>query len=55
MKYWNIELTLTSGRVLDFYVKARNDYEALEKADGYADLAENDKLMYKLSTFKLMV
>jgi len=54
MKYWLVELTLTSGRVLNFYVKARFQHDAYQKADDYAVLAENDKLCQMLSTFKLM-
>jgi len=44
MKYWLVELTLTSGRVRTFYVKARYQHEAYEKADGYAELVENEQL-----------
>ena len=44
MKYWLVELTLTSGRVRTFYVKARYQHDAYEKADGYASLAGNEKL-----------
>ena len=44
MKYWLVELTLTSGRVRTFYVKARYQHEAYEKADGYAELVENKQL-----------
>lgn len=44
MKYWLVELTLTSGRVRTFYVKALTQFDAYEKADYYASLAENEKL-----------
>lgn len=44
IKYWLVELMLTSGDVRMFYVKARNQFEANEKADGYASLAENKKI-----------
>lgn len=44
MKYWLVELTLTSGRVRTFYVKARYQHEAYEKADGYAELVGNEQL-----------
>ncbi len=44
MRYWLVELTLTSGRVRTFYVKAINQFEANKKADEYADLASNKKL-----------
>ena len=55
MKYWLVELTLTSGRVRMFYVKAIYQYNAYEKADYYASLAENEKL-FDLTTnkFKLL-
>ena len=55
MKYWLVELTLTSGRVRTFYVKARYQHEAYEKADGYADLVENEQLFNKVTDgFKLL-
>ena len=44
LRYWLVELTLTSGRVRTFYVKAINQFEANKKADEYADLASNKKL-----------
>ena len=44
MKYWLVELTLTSGRVRTFYVKVRYQHEAYEKADGYAEFVENEQL-----------
>jgi len=55
MKYWLVELTLTSGRVRTFYVKARYQYEAYKTADYYASLAGNEKL-FDLTTekFKLL-
>ena len=55
MKYWLVELTLTSGRVRTFYVKARYQKDAYEKADYYASLASNSKL-FDLATmnFKLL-
>jgi len=55
MKYWLVELTLTSGRVRTFYVKARFQYEAYRKADYYASLASNEKL-FNLATenFKML-
>lgn len=51
MKYWLVELTLTSGRVRTFYVKARFQHDAYEKADYYASLASNEKL-FDLATGK---
>ena len=43
-KYWLVEITLTSGDTLQFYVSAKNQIEAYKKADNYAFLAENEKL-----------
>lgn len=55
MKYWLVELTLTSGRVRTFYVKARYQHEAYEKADGYAELVGNEQLFNKVTDgFKLL-
>lgn len=54
MKYWLVELTLTSGRVRTFYVKARFQQDAYKKADYYASLASNEKLFEMVDTFKLM-
>ena len=54
MKYWLVELTLTSGKVLNFYVKAINQHEAYVKADDYAIIAENEKLRKNMETFKLL-
>lgn len=51
MKYWLVELTLTSGRVRTFYVKARFQHDAYEKADYYAGLVSNEKL-FDLATEK---
>ncbi|RLD65609.1 MAG: hypothetical protein DRI95_08300 [Bacteroidetes bacterium] len=54
MKYWLVELTLTSSQVLTFYVKAINKHEAYKKADEYAILAENVELRKNMETFKLL-
>ena len=54
LKYWLVELTLTSGEVRTFYVKARYQSDAYEKADYYASLASNEKLFNMVDTFKLM-
>ena len=55
MKYWLVELTLTSGRVRTFYVKARYQHEAYEKADDYAFLVGNEQLFNKVTDgFKLL-
>ena len=44
MRYWLVQLTLTSGEVRTFYVKAINQFEANKKADDYAEFASNEKL-----------
>ena len=44
-RYWLVNITLTSGSVLEFYVSARNQFDAQEKADAYAELAQDEKLM----------
>ncbi|MHA1171058.1 MAG: hypothetical protein ACTSQ3_03135 [Candidatus Heimdallarchaeota archaeon] len=55
MRYWLVELTLTSGRVRTFYVKARFQQDAYEKADYYAGLASNEKLFNTATeNFKLL-
>ena len=55
MRYWLVELTLTSGRVRTFYVKARFQYEAYKSADYYAGLASNEKLFNLLTDeFRLL-
>jgi hypothetical protein len=55
MKYWLVELTLTSGRVRTFYVKARFQYEAYRKADYYASLVSNKHLFNALTDeFRLL-
>jgi len=54
MKYWLVEFTLTSGEVLEFYIKARTQFDAYEKADGYRFWTKDEKLLDNLRTFKLM-
>jgi len=55
MKYWLVELTLTSGRVRTFYVKARYQQDAYEKADYYVSLVENKQLFNKVTgEFRLL-
>ena len=44
IKYWLVEITLTSGEGLQFYVSAKNQYEANLKADSYLVLCENELL-----------
>lgn len=56
MRYWLVEITLTSGEGLQFYVSAINQFEAQEKADGYAELAEHESLRdtYRNMGFRLL-
>ena len=44
MSYWLVDITLTSGEELQFYVSTRDEHSAYEKADGYAELAKNASL-----------
>lgn len=53
MKYWLVEFTLTSGEILSFYVKAKTQFDAYEKADGYKFWINDEKLLNDLRTFKL--
>ena len=39
---WDVEITATDGEVRNFFVKARNKEEALEKADSYSYLVDNN-------------
>jgi len=54
MLYWNVDITLTSGEVLNFYVKSLTISDAYEKADGYVFWVSNDVLRNKLMKFTLM-
>ena len=54
MKYWLVEITLTSGNMLQFYVYAINQFEAQKKADDYAELAEHKSLEKFYEGFKLL-
>lgn len=40
IRYWLVTITLTSGEIVEFYVKARTQFDAYEKADEYAEFAE---------------
>ena len=40
IRIWMVDITLTSGEVIQFYVKARTKHDALEKAKSYIYLAE---------------
>ena len=52
-KYWFVEISLTSGKSTHFYVQAINEFEALQKADGYVMWLENEKLRNELNKFRL--
>ena len=56
LKLWLVEITSTDGEGLQFYVSARNQFEANQKADGYGELAENKQLWdcYKRMGFKYL-
>jgi hypothetical protein len=54
MKYWLVEITLTSGEILEFYVSGLTKFDADEKALGYQYWMTNEKLKSKLSKFRLM-
>ena len=55
LRYWLVELTLTSGEVRTFYVKAINQFEANKKADDYAEFASNKQLFDLVTAdFKLL-
>lgn len=44
IRYWMVELTLTSGDVQKFYVKAKEQDHALKIAKGYTYLGNTPKL-----------
>jgi hypothetical protein len=55
LRLWLVELTLTSGEVRTFYVKALYQFEAYAKADYYVSLVENEKLFDSATKkFKLL-
>jgi len=56
MKYWFVEITLTSGDGLQFYVSAKDQEQADWKAESYAEMAEDDSLanFYKGKGFTLL-
>ena len=55
-KYWLVEITLTSGEGLQFYVSAKTEHDAYKKADEYAIQVENESLanFYKAKGFTLL-
>ena len=55
MRLWLVEITLTSGEILSFYVKALTHQFAYEKADEYAEIAENNNALKALmKQFRLL-
>lgn len=56
LRCWLVEITLTSGEGLQFYVTAKDKYSAYEKADTYAKMAECEELKqyYMSKGFTLM-
>jgi len=57
MLYWLVDITLTSGESLQFYVSAINEFEANVKADSYSELVENKHLFEcykKMGSFSLL-
>ncbi len=53
MRLWLVEITLTSGETTQFYITARNQFEAYEKADGYVFWQNDPKLSEMLKVFRL--
>ena len=43
IRYWMVELTLTSGDVLNFYVRAKTSIDAMIKAESLKHLASLSK------------
>ena len=54
IKYWLVEFTLTSGRILQFYVSGKTKFDAEEKALAYESWFADEKLTNKLKMFRLM-
>lgn len=51
VRMWDVEITSTDGEIRNFYIKARNKEEALEKAKSFSYLAE---INYKKGGFLLI-
>lgn len=54
MKYWFVEITLTSGENLQFYVSAKDQFSAYQKADDYSKLSDSNELRKCYTGFKLL-
>lgn len=53
-RLWLVDITLTSGEVLQIYVSGMTQYDAYQKADGYTYWINDQKLKNNLKTFRLM-
>lgn len=53
IRYWLVEITLTSGEGLQYYVSGKTQFDAQEKADSYTYWVGNEKLINKLRQFRL--
>ena len=53
MKYWLVQFTLTSGRIVEFYVSAETEFDAQIKAYGYRYIVEVPKLLNEFEKFRL--
>ena len=54
MRLWLVEIASTDGEIQKFYISARNQFDAYEKADSYKYWLADERLKNKLSTFRLM-
>lgn len=45
LKCWLVEITLTSGEDLQFYVTAKDEFMAYKKADEYSIMVENQDVL----------
>ena len=53
MIYWLVQFTLTSGRIVEFYVSAETEFDAQIKAYGYRYIVEVPKLLNEFGKFRL--
>jgi len=53
LRYWLVEISLTSGKSIQFYASAINEFEAYQKADGYLFWLRDKKLRNELEKFRL--
>jgi hypothetical protein len=50
---WLVEISLTSGKSIQFYVTTKTQFDAYEKADGYVYWLGDPKLSDLLGEFRL--